>query len=136
MPDHSFSNEIFPNIKSKPPLMQLEPIASHPITSYWGEETNTCLTTTSCQVVVESNKAPPQPFLLQTKKTTSYLCPGDYTPYELREAFLCINHLWLKPRFILPSFYLLHLFLSISLQENPDHQMLPKFYVSELQHNL
>ena len=36
--------------------MQLEAIASHPITSYLGEEMNTCLTTTSFQVVVESNK--------------------------------------------------------------------------------
>jgi len=34
MPDHFFSKEIFPNIKSKPPLMQLEAIASHPIPSY------------------------------------------------------------------------------------------------------
>ena len=28
MPDHSFSKEIFPNIQSKPPLMQLEAISS------------------------------------------------------------------------------------------------------------
>ena len=34
--------------------MQLEPISSHPIVSYLGEETNTCLTTTSFQVLVES----------------------------------------------------------------------------------
>jgi len=58
MPDHSFSEEIFPNISSKSPLMQVEAIASCPITSYLGEETNTCLTTTSFQVVVESNKVP------------------------------------------------------------------------------
>jgi len=32
--DHSFSKEIFPNIQSKPPLMQLEGISSHPIASY------------------------------------------------------------------------------------------------------
>ena len=43
MPDHSFSKYIFPNIQSKPPLMQLEAIASRPITSYLGEETNTRL---------------------------------------------------------------------------------------------
>jgi len=60
MPDHYFSKEIFPNIPSKPPLMQLEAIASGPIASYLGEETNTCLTTTSFQVAVESNKVPPQ----------------------------------------------------------------------------
>ena len=67
MPDHSFSKEIFPNIPSKPPLTQIEAIASHAISSYLGEETNTFLTTTSFQVVVESNKFPPQP-LLWTKE--------------------------------------------------------------------
>jgi len=41
--------KFFPNIQSKPTLMQLEVIASCPITSYLGEETNTCLTTTSFQ---------------------------------------------------------------------------------------
>jgi len=61
MPDHSFSKEIFPNIQSKPPLTQLEAIASRPITSYLGEETNTRLTTTSFQAVVENNKVSPQP---------------------------------------------------------------------------
>ena len=34
--------------------MQLEAIFSRPITSYFGEETNSCLTTTSFQVIVES----------------------------------------------------------------------------------
>jgi len=51
--DHSSSEEIFPNIQSKPPLMQLEAIASRPIASYLGEETNTHLTTPSFQVVIE-----------------------------------------------------------------------------------
>ena len=41
--------------------MQLEAIASHPITNYLGEETYTHLTTTASQVVVESSKVPPQP---------------------------------------------------------------------------
>jgi len=36
--------------------MQHEAIASCPIASYLGEETTTCLTTTSCQRVVESKK--------------------------------------------------------------------------------
>jgi len=50
--------------------MQLEAISSCPITSDLGEETNTCLTTTtSFQVVVESSKVPPQPPLLQTKQS-------------------------------------------------------------------
>jgi len=66
MPDHSFNKEIFPNIQSKPPLTQLEAISSHPIASYLGEETNTCLTT--FQVVVESNKVSHQLPLLQTKQ--------------------------------------------------------------------
>ena len=68
MPDHSFSKEIFPNIQPKPPLMQLEAISSRPIAGYLGEETNTCLTTISFQVAVESEKVPPQPPLLQTKQ--------------------------------------------------------------------
>jgi len=67
MPDHSFSKEIFPNIQSKPLLMQLEAIASHLIASYLGEQTNTCLTITSFQVAVESDKVSPQP-LLQTEQ--------------------------------------------------------------------
>ena len=48
--------------------MQLEAIASRPITSYLGEETNTRLTTPSFQAVVESDKVLPQPPLLQTKQ--------------------------------------------------------------------
>jgi len=59
MPDHSFSKEFFSNIQSKPPLTQLEAVSSHPIASYLGEETNTHLTTTSFQGIVESNKVPP-----------------------------------------------------------------------------
>jgi len=68
MPDHSFSEEIFPNIQSKPPLTQLESISSHPIADYLGEETNSHLATPSCQAVVESDKVSPQPPLLQTKQ--------------------------------------------------------------------
>ena len=49
--------------------MQLEAIASLPIASYLGEETNTHLTTTSFQVAVESDKVSPQPPLLQTKES-------------------------------------------------------------------
>ena len=69
MPDHSFSKEIVPNIQSKPPLIQLEAISSHPIANYSGEETNTHLATISFQVAVESNKVSPQPPLLQTKQS-------------------------------------------------------------------
>ena len=49
--------------------MQLEAIASRRITSHLGEETNTHLTTTSFQVVVESNKVLHQPPFLQTKQS-------------------------------------------------------------------
>ncbi|KAK4814106.1 LOW QUALITY PROTEIN: hypothetical protein QYF61_008201, partial [Mycteria americana] len=68
MLDHPFSKEIFPNIQSKPPLVQLEAISSRPITCYLGEETDTHLATTSFQVVVESNKVSPQPPFLQAKQ--------------------------------------------------------------------
>ena len=36
MLDHPCSKEISPAIQSKPPLMQLEAIASHPVASYLG----------------------------------------------------------------------------------------------------
>jgi len=48
--------------------MQPEAIASRPIADYLREETNTCLTTASFQVVVESDKVPPQPPLLQAEQ--------------------------------------------------------------------
>jgi len=67
MPDHSFSKEIFPNIQSKPSLTQLEATASRTIASHSGEETNTCLTTTSFQdshikyyIYIYPNLYPPQ----------------------------------------------------------------------------
>ena len=68
MTGHSFSEEVFPNIQSKPPLMQPEAVSSCSITSNSGEETSTQLTITSFQVVVESNKVSPQPSVLQSKQ--------------------------------------------------------------------
>ncbi|KAK4816402.1 hypothetical protein QYF61_016719 [Mycteria americana] len=59
---------IFPNIQTKPLLMQLEDISSRPITCNLGEETDTDLTTTSFQVVVESDKVSPVPPFLQAKQ--------------------------------------------------------------------
>ncbi|KAK4817545.1 hypothetical protein QYF61_019502 [Mycteria americana] len=50
MPDNPFSEEIFPNIQSKPPLAQLEAISSRPIACYPGEETDPHLTATSFQL--------------------------------------------------------------------------------------
>ena len=67
MPDHSLGEEIFPNVQSKPALTHLEAISSRPLPFYLGEETNTHLTTTSFEVVVESDQVSPQPPLLQTK---------------------------------------------------------------------
>ncbi|KAK4813829.1 hypothetical protein QYF61_001833 [Mycteria americana] len=68
MLDNPFSEVKFPNIQSKPPLVQPEAISSCPITCYLGEETDTHLSTTSFQVVVESNKVSPQPPFLQAKQ--------------------------------------------------------------------
>ncbi|KAK4820813.1 hypothetical protein QYF61_007207 [Mycteria americana] len=69
MLDHSLSKEFFPNIQSKPPLLQLEAISSCPITSYLEEEIDTHLTTTSFQVAVESDKVSPQPPFLQAEQS-------------------------------------------------------------------
>ncbi|KAK4827417.1 hypothetical protein QYF61_017847 [Mycteria americana] len=66
--DDTCGEEIFPNIQSKTPLVQLEAISSWSITSYLGEETDPHLSTTSPQVVVESDKVSPQPPFLQAKQ--------------------------------------------------------------------
>ncbi|KAK4806827.1 hypothetical protein QYF61_005623 [Mycteria americana] len=71
MLDHPFGEEIFPNIQSKPPLVQLEAISSCPIACYLGEETDNHLATTSFQVVVESDTVSPQPPFLQAKQPQS-----------------------------------------------------------------
>ncbi|KAK4818295.1 hypothetical protein QYF61_010437 [Mycteria americana] len=68
MLDNPFSEVTFPNIQSKPPLAQLEAISSCPITCYLGEETDPHLSTTSFQVVVESDKVSPQPPFLQAEQ--------------------------------------------------------------------
>ncbi|KAK4824161.1 hypothetical protein QYF61_011288 [Mycteria americana] len=68
MLDNPFSEVKFPNIQSKPPLALLEAISSHPITCYLGEETDPHLSTTSFQVVVESDKVSSQPPFLQAKQ--------------------------------------------------------------------
>ena len=62
IPDHSFKEDIFPNIKPKPSLV----ITTHPVPSYLWEEAELHLTITSFQVVVESNKVSPESPLLQT----------------------------------------------------------------------
>jgi len=80
MPDNSFSEEIFPNIQSKPPLAQLAAVSSHPVTSYLGEQTDPHLATTSFQVVVESNEVSPEPpFFFYT---------SDYSVYDYNVVLL------------------------------------------------
>ncbi|KAK4809582.1 hypothetical protein QYF61_025025 [Mycteria americana] len=68
MLDNPFSEVTFPNIQSKPPLVQLEAISSCPMACYLGEETDPHLSTTSFQGVEESNKVSPQPPFLQAKQ--------------------------------------------------------------------
>ena len=63
VPDHSFKEVVFPNIQPESPLAQLETIPSSPITSYMREEADPQLTTTSLQVVIESDKVAPEPSL-------------------------------------------------------------------------
>ncbi|KAK4821719.1 LOW QUALITY PROTEIN: hypothetical protein QYF61_000262 [Mycteria americana] len=67
MLDNTFGEKIFPDIQSKPPLVQLEAVSSCPITCYLGKGSDPHLATTSFQVVVESNKVSPQPSFLQAK---------------------------------------------------------------------
>ena len=64
-----FGEEIFPNIQPEPLLVQLEAIPSCPITSYVGEKTDPHLSTSSLQVVVESDKVSPEPPLLQAEQS-------------------------------------------------------------------
>ncbi|KAK4824915.1 hypothetical protein QYF61_021430 [Mycteria americana] len=75
MLDNPFSEVKFPNIQSKPPLMQLEAISSRPITCYLGEETDPHLSTTSFQA-----KQPqfPQPLLIRLVLQTLHQlrCPS------------------------------------------------------------
>ncbi|KAM9656645.1 uncharacterized protein ACIBXB_008917 isoform 1-T1 [Morphnus guianensis] len=60
--------KFFLKIQSKPLFLQLEAISSCPISRHLTEETSNHLTTTSFQVVVESDKVSPQPPFLQTKQ--------------------------------------------------------------------
>ncbi|KAK4826008.1 hypothetical protein QYF61_003781 [Mycteria americana] len=69
MLDNPLGEVKFPHIQSKPPLAQLEAISSCPIACYLGEETDPHLSTTSFQVVVESDEVSPQPPFLQAKQS-------------------------------------------------------------------
>ncbi|KFV76056.1 Calcyphosin-2, partial [Dryobates pubescens] len=60
--------ELFSNIQPESPLVQPETVSSCSGTACLGEETNIRLSTTSLQVVVESNKVTPESPLLQAKQ--------------------------------------------------------------------
>ena len=60
--DHSLREGVFPNIQPESPLVLLEAFPSSPIASYMEEETKPHLTTTTLQVVVESDQTIPEPY--------------------------------------------------------------------------
>ncbi|XP_053940070.1 uncharacterized protein LOC128854090 [Cuculus canorus] len=68
VPNDPFCEKFFPDVQSDPPLAQLEAIPPCPVPCHLGEEASIHLSTTSFQVVVESNKVSPQPPLLQAKQ--------------------------------------------------------------------
>ncbi|KAK4818276.1 hypothetical protein QYF61_009994 [Mycteria americana] len=85
--DNPFSEEKFPNIQSKPPLVQLEAISSCPIACYLGEETDPHLSTTSFQA-----KQPqlPQPLLIRLVLQTLHQlrCPSLDTLQHLNVSLV------------------------------------------------
>ena len=60
VPDNFFRKVVFPNMQPESLLAQLEAIPSSSIASYTREEADPQLTTTSLQVVIESNKVFPE----------------------------------------------------------------------------
>jgi len=64
VPDYPFREVVFPNVQPESSVAQLEALPSSPITSHPREEADPQLTTTSLQVVIESNKASSEPPLL------------------------------------------------------------------------
>ena len=58
---------MLPDLQSKPPLAQLEPLCSCSIPCSLGEETRRLLAPASFQVAGESHRFPPEPSLLQTE---------------------------------------------------------------------
>ncbi|KAK4826165.1 hypothetical protein QYF61_005738 [Mycteria americana] len=85
--DNPFSEDIFPNIQSKPPLAQVEAISSHPITCYLGDKTDPHLSTTSFQA-----KQPqfPQPLLIRLLLQTLHQlrCPSLDTLQHLNVSLV------------------------------------------------
>ena len=68
MLDKPFSEEVFPNIQSKPPRHNLRPFSLVLLLATW-EKTDTHLATTSFQVAVESDKVSLGPPFLQSKES-------------------------------------------------------------------
>jgi len=60
-PDHSFGEQVFPNIQTEPPLVYLEAIPFRPISCHLGEEANPHLATTSFMAVVKIDQVTPEP---------------------------------------------------------------------------
>ncbi|KAK4826382.1 hypothetical protein QYF61_008053 [Mycteria americana] len=77
----------FPNIQSKPSLVQLETISSCPITCYLGEETDPHLTTTSFQA---TQSQLPQPLLIRLVLQTLHQlrCPSLDTLQHLNVSLV------------------------------------------------
>ena len=67
MLNYSVYEEVHANIKSRPPLAQLE-IILFCLISYHLRKESDLLAATSFPVVVESDKMSPQPHIFQTKK--------------------------------------------------------------------
>ena len=78
---------VFPNVQPESSLAQLEAIPSSPITIHMREEADAQLTTTSLQVVIESNMVSPEPPLLQTEQSQLLqpllIRPVLQTPHQL-----------------------------------------------------
>ncbi|KAK4828617.1 hypothetical protein QYF61_000069 [Mycteria americana] len=87
MLDNPFSEVKFPNIQSKPPLVQLEAISSCPITCYLGEETDPHLSTTSFQA---KQSQFPQPLLIRLLLQTLHQlrCPSLDTLQHLNVSLV------------------------------------------------
>ncbi|KAK4827619.1 hypothetical protein QYF61_019544 [Mycteria americana] len=87
MLDNPFSEVKFPNIQSKPPLVQLEAISSCPITCYLGEESDPHLSTTSFQA---KQSQLPQPLLIRLLLQTLHQlrCPSLDTLQHLNVSLV------------------------------------------------
>ncbi|KAJ7406161.1 hypothetical protein WISP_135147 [Willisornis vidua] len=68
MSNHPFCEEFLPNVQPKLPMVQLKTTSSHPVAGCLGEEANSQLATAPGHGVVESDKVPLEPPLLQCKQ--------------------------------------------------------------------